>query len=293
MNVLDGIRPVGQEDQKGGYSYYIFGIDARFIPTFQMQLLAGKQFEEGMPNANQVIINEEAVRALGFESPEKAIGEQITFSMGDSKSSTVIGVLKNYAQRSPKEPAIPTILLNNPYAKYLTLELNTSDIQATIQSIEKTWNQFFPESPLSYFFLDERYNQQYQADVQFGQISTLFATLAILIACLGLFGLSSFTILQRTKEIGIRKTLGASVTELVNLLSKDFLKLILISSIVAIPLAYFALQEWLSQHASRIQPGWWLFIIPVGMVLIIALITISFQTIRAATMNPAISLRYE
>jgi putative ABC transport system permease protein len=291
MNAFDGIRPVGEDDQKGGYTYYIFGIDARFIPTFQMQLLAGKQFEEGMPNANQVIINEEAVRALGFESPEKAVGEQIRFSK--EETSTIIGVLKNYAQRSPKERAIPTILINNPYARYLTLELNTHDIQATLQSIEKTWGQFFPESPLYYFFLDEQYNQQYQADVQFGRISTLFASIAILIACLGLFGLSSFTILQRTKEIGIRKILGASVIEIVNLLSKDFLKLVLIASLLALPLAYFALQQWLSQYATRIQPGWWLFIIPVGMVLLIALITISFQTVRAATMNPAKSLRYE
>ena len=294
MNTRDGIRQVGQDEQEGGYTYYIFGIDAQFIPTLQMQILAGKQFTEGMSNMDQAIINEEAVRTLGFASPEKAIGKQINFyTRNGGEPSTIIGVIKNFSQRSPKEPDIPMILGYSQHADYLTLELNTSEIQATLQSIEKTWDQFFPESPLSYFFLDDRYNQQYQADVQFGQISTLFASLAILIACLGLFGLSSFTILQRTKEIGIRKTLGASVPELVNLLSKDFIKLILISSLLALPLAYFALQEWLSQYATRIQPGWWLFIIPVGMVMIIALVTIGFQTIRAATMNPAKSLRYE
>ncbi|MEO0330918.1 MAG: ABC transporter permease [Bacteroidota bacterium] len=290
----DGIRPLGQDEQEGSYTHYILGIDTQYIPTFGMEILAGRAFSEGGFHRNEVIINEEALEKLGFESPEQALGERLTYyTRSGNEHPTVIGVVKNFSHRSPKEPDLPTILEYSTYANYLTLDLSTKEVQTTSQSVEKIWRQLLPESPLSYFFLNDRYNQQYQADVQFGQVATLFAVLAILVACLGLFGLSSFTILQRTKEIGVRKVLGASLTEIVKLLSKSFIKLVLIACLLAYPLSYLSLQKWLLQYATRIELGWWMFLTPLGIILGITFLTISFQTIKAALANPADSLRYE
>ncbi len=290
----DGIRPLGQDEQEGSYTYYILGIDAQYISTFSMEMLAGRAFSEDGSHRNEVIINEEALEKLGFESTEQAVGERLTYyTRNGNEHPTIIGVVKNFAHRSPKEPDLPVILEYSTYADYLTLDLSTEEVQATIQAVEKIWRQLLPESPLSYFFLDDQYSQQYQADVRFGQVATLFAVLAILVACLGLFGLSSFTILQRTKEIGVRKVLGASLPEIVKLLSKSFIKLVLIACLLAYPLSYLALQKWLLQYATRIELGWWMFLTPPGIILGITFLTISTQTIKAALANPADSLRYE
>ena len=292
LSTNSGIKRVGQDEQEGAYNYYIIRIDADFIPTMNMQLIAGRNFEPEMSNPNPVIINEEAVRMLGFANAEEALGAQITYYRND-KPSTIIGVIKNYYQRSPKEKHIPMIFPYTAYGSYFTLRLGTGQIRETVEMLESTWQHVFPNSAFHYFFLDEKYDQQYRADTQFGQVVAIFSTLAIFIACLGLFGLSSFTILQRTKEIGIRKVLGASVGQIVRLLSQDFIRLVLVASIVAIPIAYFAMKEWLTGYATRISLSWWLFAIPLGVVLLIALLTVSFQTIKAAVANPAKSLRYE
>lgn len=292
LSTSTGINRVGQGDKGKGYNYYIIRIDADFISTLDMQLIAGRNFDPNTAQPSQLIINEEAVRLLGFANAEEALGAQITYHY-EGKPSTIIGVIKNYYQRSPKEKHIPMILPYTSSGSYLTLRLGTQQIRETVKAIENTWQTVFPNSAFHYFFLDEKYDQQYRADTQFGQVVTIFSTLAIFIACLGLFGLSSFTILQRTKEIGIRKVLGASVGQIVRLLSQDFIRLVLISSVVALPIAYFAMREWLSGYANRISLNWWLFVIPLGVVLLIALLTVSFQTIKAAIANPVKSLRYE
>jgi putative ABC transport system permease protein len=294
LSTNSGIKRLGQDEQEGTYNYYMISIGADYLPTMDIQIIAGRNFEPAMPNYNQVIINEEAMRTLGFANAEEAVGSRINYqNHWPGEPSTIIGVIKNYYQRSPKEKHLPMIFPYTASGNYLTIRLNTSEIRETLKEIENTWQGIFPNSAFDYFFLDEKYDQQYRADTHFGQVVAIFSTLAIFIACLGLFGLSSFTILQRTKEIGIRKVLGASVGQIVRLLSQDFIRLVLVASIVALPIAYFAMKEWLAGYATRISLSWWLFALPLVVVLLIALLTVSLQTIKAAVANPAESLKYE
>ena len=176
---------------------------------------------------------------------------------------------------------------------HFSLKIKTDNIGETIESIRDSWEKVFPDSPFRYFFLDEKYNQQYKADQQFGQVIGTFSILAIIIACLGLFGLSSYTILQRTREIGIRKVLGGSVAQIVRLLIQDFIKLVMIAGIIAIPFAYFAMEGWLSNFAVRISINVWVFVVPLIATLVISVLTVSVQTIKAAHTNPVDTLRNE
>ena len=288
-----GTVRVGQEGTNS-YTYYHYGIDADFIPSMDMKIVAGRNFENGSPNHDQIIINEEAVNKLGFSSVEEAIGAKLTYrTRWPGDPSTIIGVIKNFYQRSPKEKHLPMIF---PYAAttdYFAVRLNSTNIHETIASIKATHEAVLPNTMFSYFFMDEKYDQQYRADAQFGKVVATFSALAVFIACLGLFGLSSYTIVQRTKEIGIRKVLGASVTQIVHLLSQEFAKVIMIAALVAMPVAYFALEEWLSNYEIRIGLTVWVFIVPVFIILLLAFITVSFQTVRSALTNPAISLKQE
>ena len=282
------------QDKKTGYEYYYYSIDADFLATMNMSLAAGRNFEDGKLNEDEVIINEEAVNRLGFSTPQEALGAKLTFrTLWEAQSSTVIGVVKNYYQRSPKEKHIPMLFKYGEYASYFTIRIDPDRVKETISSVKATWNGLFPNSVMYYFFLDEKYNQQYQSDARFGMVIGTFSVLAVIIACLGLFGLSSFTIVQRTKEIGIRKVLGASVTQIVRLLSQDFVVVVMIAALLAIPVSYFAMKEWLSNYAVRINLNAWMFVLPVILILIIALVTVSFQTIKTAVSNPTNSLRQE
>jgi putative ABC transport system permease protein len=280
---------VGQEKQNNGYEYYLYSVDDDFIPALNMKLAAGRNFDSKASNKYEVIINEEAVKRLGFSNAEEAIGSKITYWSG----ATIIGVVKNFYQRSPKEKHIPMLLRYSEDANYFSLNVKTKDIHETLASLKITWNRVLPNSLFSYFFLNDKFNQQYQADAQFGQVVATFSGLAIFIACLGLFGLSSYTIVQRTKEIGIRKVLGASVTQIVGLLSQDFIKVVMIAALVALPVAYWAMNEWLSNYEVRINLNAWVFIIPVMMILLLALVTVSFQTFKTAISNPTDSLKQE
>jgi putative ABC transport system permease protein len=227
---------------------------------------------------------------LGFKNAEEAVGSNVFFY---DKEKTIAGVLKNFHQRSPKEKHIPMIFWYSEYADYFAIRVNTNEMQETMKTIKAAWENSFPASAFDYVFVNDRYDNQYKSDQQFGKVIGLFSLLAALIACLGLFGLSSFTIIQRMKEIGIRKVLGASVSQIVQLLSRDFVRLIAVAGIVAIPFAYLAMEGWLSNYATRIQLNAWIFMIPSIIVLLIALITVSFQTIRAAQGNPVNTLKNE
>jgi putative ABC transport system permease protein len=176
---------------------------------------------------------------------------------------------------------------------YYSMKLQTSDMPRTIAMISKTWNKHFPSDAVEYYFLDENFNQQYKADQLFGKVFGMFAFLAILIACFGLLGLSAFNVLQRTKEIGIRKVLGASIRNILVLLSTDFMKLIVIALVLAIPVGWFVMHKWLQDFAYRISIHWWVFIIAAIIALLIALFTISTQAIKAAIANPVKALRSE
>ncbi|MEM9675386.1 MAG: ABC transporter permease [Bacteroidota bacterium] len=291
------IRRVGSEpiDVK---NYLRGGIDYDFIDLYEMEILAGRNFSEDYASDKEaVILTEEAMYDLGFKDPASAIGQYILYPINrqqDNKSIEVIGVVKNFHQQSLQSGFLPIIFHLDPSSgSYFSMRVAAQDIQPTVTYANEVWNEAFPESPFNYFFANEFFNNQYQADLKYGTIFGIFTLLAIFIACLGLFGLSAFTIKQRIKEIGIRKVLGASVRNIVLLLSRDYMKLIIVSNIIAIPFTYLLVQQWLSDYAFKIDVDWWIFLLPMLIVLLIALFTISFQTIRAALTNPVDSLRYE
>lgn len=293
MNTTSNVKRVGHESESGSYNYYYSGIDADLIPTLSMQIIAGNNFQKGMKNAGGVIINEESVRRLGFRSADEAVGSKITFRDGKGQPSTIVGVVRNFYQQSPKQHHIPMLYYFDELGSHFTVKLKSNNMQEVVASVQKVWHQVFPNATFHYFFLDEKYNQQYKADTQFGYVVGTFSLLAVFIACLGLFGLSAFTIVQRTKEIGIRKVLGASVLQIVHLLAIDFIKIVLIAAIVGLPFSYFAVDRWLSDYAVRIHLNVWMFMLPVIVIVLIALFTVSFQTFKTALVNPANSLKQE
>jgi putative ABC transport system permease protein len=293
LSTTSDVRRIGHEKESGSFNYYFFSIDADFISTLDMELLEGRNFKN-TGNEDQVIINEEAVARLGFAGAADAIGQKISFrTRWQGEPATIIGVLKNFYQRSPKESHIPMIFRYRERGTYITIKMKGEDIHQTMATIKAEWKEMFANTPFLYYFLDEKYDQQYQADTRFGQVIATFSALALFIASLGLFGLSSFTIVQRTKEIGIRKVLGASVAQIVRLLSQDYARVVMIASLIAIPLAFLAMNRWLSYYENRIQLNVWIFLLPVMVILMIALLTVSFQTIKTALENPTKSLKQE
>jgi putative ABC transport system permease protein len=236
-------------------------------------------------------LNETASEALGFTKPEEGLDKQVVFR-GDT--FRVKGVIRDYHQESLKSNIDPIIFrLYQSYSSFYSIKLNVSDVSKTIEDIGKQFNKFFPEDAFQFFFLDELYDQQYKTDQQLGQIFLWFACLAILIACLGLFGLASFTITQRTKEVGIRKVLGASISGIIFLLSKEFLQLVLLAFLISMPLAWYSMHLWLEDFAYRIPLGWIVFAVSGLIALVIAGVTVSFQAIKAALANPVKTLRSE
>lgn len=286
-----GIRLIHQDDREGN-QYRVIGIDYDFVDAFQLKIIEGRNFSRSFgTDESAVLFNESAVKLMGFEDPEKALNQEIFF-WGDTFQ--IVGVVKDYHQESLKANFDPLIFRLIPASQdYFSLKIEAADISETMAFVQETWHQYFPGNPFEYFFLDEHFNKQYQADLQFGKVFGFFAVLAIFVACLGLFGLSSFTATQRTKEIGIRKVLGASVSGIVTLLSRDLIKLVFIASLIALPMAYLVMQKWLQNYSFKIDISWWLLCVPVIAVLLIAVITVSFQTFKAAIVNPIQSLRYE
>jgi putative ABC transport system permease protein len=237
------------------------------------------------------VINETAARDFGW-SVESAVGKK--FQWGSAKSGEIIGVVKDFHFRSLQESIAPLVMhINQGSYNYFTLRLRSGKFEETIKAMENYWKTFFPNRPFHFFFLDQAYDQQYRAEQKAAELVGLFSLLAILLACLGLFGLASFTVEQRTKEIGVRKVLGASATQLVNLLSKDFIKPVLVANFMAWPVAYYAMNQWLQDFAYRIDMAWGSFVLAGGIVLIIAFVTVSVQTIKAVLVNPVEALRHE
>ncbi len=283
---------------------YIMRADENFVPTFQMQVVAGRnllQTDTGNffnPTTTAgVMVNEEVVKILGFKTNEAAIRQPVIFGYGPGETKAeIIGVVKNYHQRSLRESYDPILYITpvvNDWSNYLSIHINSNNLAKNIATIEATYKSLFPASPFEYFFLDEEFNNQYQADQLFERVFTLFTALAIFVACLGLLGLSSFVSRLRIKEIGIRKVLGASVYSILVLFSKDFIKLVLLASVIAMPVFYIAATMWLRNYAFHITIDWALFVLPPVLLLLIALLTISIESTRAALANPVDSIHSE
>jgi putative ABC transport system permease protein len=273
---------------------FIYEIDFDFIPTYHIPLVAGRAYSRAYQtdSAEAMVINEAAARLYGYQHPADAVGKK--FDQWGRKG-TVIGVVKDFNFRSLHQAVEPlTLRYGYPYVlNRISVELKGDNIPATIAHLNSTWGRLAPQRPFMYHFLDQSFNDQYQADQQFGQLFTFFSCLSIFIACLGLFGLSTFIAQQRIKEIGIRKVLGSSQTGIILLLSKDFVKLVSIAILIAVPLCWWVMSDWLRGFAYRIPIGPTVFLESGMIALSIALATVTGQALRAAMANPVRSLRNE
>lgn len=271
----------------------IFQVGLDFIDHYDLELVAGRSYSRDYPSDSTaaLVVNEAAARQYGYANPADIIGKKFD-QWG--RAGEVIGVVKDFNYISLHRAVEPLTLPFEAYAsRYMSLKVKGEDLPQTIAEVEQVWKQLAPHRPFIYSFLDEDFNKQYESDFRFRQIFTTFSVLAILIACLGLLGLATYTAEQRTKEIGIRKVLGANVGNIVGLLSKDFIKLVLIAIVLATPVAWFAMNKWLEGFAYQVSIHWWVFLISGLLAVIVALITISFQSVKAAMMNPVKSLKSE
>jgi putative ABC transport system permease protein len=271
----------------------LYYVDFDYIPLYNIQMAAGRAFNrEFTTDSNEaMIVNEATTRLLGYHSPQQAVGKRFKQWGHEGK---IIGVIKDFHYKSLQTPIKPlSIRMDWSGFSLLSIKVNPANVKHTIASIEKEYKTLIPNRPFSYYFLDEFFDRQYRNEERFGRLFLNFAVLAIFISCLGLLGLASYSTMQRTREIGIRKVMGASVSNIINLLSKDFLKLVIISFFIAVPVAWYFMHQWLSDFAYRINISWWVFVLAGLLAVLIAVITISLQAFRAAVANPVKSLRTE
>ncbi len=270
----------------------IYWIQSSYIPTLGMHLAKGRNFyPSALADSTAVIINEAAVRDLGFGNADP-LGKTIVRS--GQRHYTIVGVVKDFHYTSAKQKIAPLMMLASDNSKNsIIVRIKTADIHRLISDIKNQWSVFHAGTPFSYSFLDEQFASLYNTEQRTGQIFTTFSVIAVIIACLGLFGLAAYMIRQRVKEIGIRKVLGASAGSITAMLSKEFLKLIIIASFIAFPITWYAMNKWLQDFAYRTTIQWWVFIVAGAMALLVAALTISYQSIKAALANPVKSLRSE
>ncbi|MBB1284239.1 ABC transporter permease [Flavisolibacter sp. BT320] len=281
----DSIKPL-QLDVK------YLSVDYNFVPTYGFQFAAGRNFSQAYAtDSTNFVVNEAAVRAIGYKSVQDAINQPIMYG---GQKGNIIGVVKDFHFESLHQqiPALVMSVIPNQFGR-ISIKLAGNNLPATLATVEATWKKFLPEVPYDFTFMDESFARLYESEQRQKTIFTSFAAIAIFIACLGLFGLSAFTISQRIKEIGIRKVLGAEVSSIVGLLSKDFLKLVAVAALIAFPVAWYAMTKWLDDFAYRIDIPWWIFLAAAFIACLIAFFTISFQAIKAASANPVKSLRSE
>ncbi len=294
------VWPSDVENSKGerqpiNVAYY--NVDADFISLYGLRLLAGRDFyKNGRDDSSGgVILNKTAALSLGYSalSLQQLIGKRV-HGQGDSASSTIVGVVDDFHFHSLRDPIQPLCLQTGKgYWQFLSVKLNTGNLPGTLRTMAGMWDKAVPNRPFTYFFLEEDFNSQYLAERRFGRLFIYFSALALFISSLGLLGLSAYSVLQRTREIGIRKLLGASVTGIVGLLSRDFIRLIILAFVIACPLSWLAMHRWLEGFAYRTTLNGGLFVLAGAGALVIALLTISFQAIKAGLANPVKSLRTE
>ena len=282
-------------DTKNGFDMQTWAVDYDYIKTLGMQIAKGRNFSKDFgSDSSAVIINEATAKNLGWDDP---IGKKIYSNYYSPNSSmvgyTIIGVVKDFNFSSLKQNVGLLGLFLKQSTGLISFKVNASNIPDVLKQVENKWKAMAPGMPYSYRFLDDAFNEMYSSEQKIGKIILIFSTLAILIACLGLFGLSTFIAEQRTKEIGIRKVLGSSVSGIVQLLSKDFIRLVAIAFVIAAPLAWWAMNKWLQDFANRTSISWWIFLLAGMLAFVIAIATVSFQAIKAALMNPVKSLKTE
>ncbi|HXB29047.1 MAG TPA: ABC transporter permease [Puia sp.] len=271
-----------------------YDVDYNYIQTLGMEMADGRNFSKSFgTDSTGIIINEETAKAFGWD--KNALGHNLTRPDNDGTKLTyhVIGVVKNFHFKSFHEPISPLVMVLNNNIENLIVKTNTSDIAGLLSTMKKNWNDLKGEVPFSYTFLDDRFNKSYESEQKIGLILSIFAGVTIFVACLGLLGLATFTAEQRTKEIGIRKVLGASIANIVSLLSIDFIKLVFIAFIIATPVAWYMMNKWLQDFAYKTNISGWIFLLVAVLAVAITIITVSFRAIRAAVVNPVDSLRAE
>ena len=289
------IFPEKSADLSKAISTQIWRVDENYIPTLDMKMIEGRNFSADFPtDSSGIIINQAFANLLNDKNPlNKPLYYLDDFPKLDLTDFRIIGVVKNFNFNSLHDDISPLVLMLKPQNGSVAFRIKTANIDKSILSIEQIYKKIAPGLPFEYSFMNEDFNNSYKAEEKMGGLSITFSILAILIACLGLFGLITFAASQRTKEIGIRKVLGASVADVSSLLAKDFMKLVLIATLFAFPLAWWAMNKWLQGFAYRITISWWIFVVAGFVAILIAIVTLSYQAIKAATANPVDSLRGE
>jgi putative ABC transport system permease protein len=289
-----GIHKAG-EDINQSKNYQIVGVDYEFAGLFDLEFVAGRNFSREFPSDEKaLILNETAVGFMGFENPQSAVGQKVDYW---GEIYPVIGVLKDYHQQSLKVAFEPHIFRFMPYGRgaqgMMAIKTNSADMRETVDMVKRRYEEFFPGNPFNHFFLDDYYNQQYRSDELFGKVYGLFSLLAIFVTVLGIYGLSSYSISQLNKEIGIRKILGASISRIVRMLTGEFMMLIAVATVVAWPVAYYIMDRWLESFAFRSDMGVAVFLLAGLLTMSVAMLNVSYQVFRAAVANPVDAIQRE
>jgi putative ABC transport system permease protein len=288
---VTGLFPSVPIDIKQDVLSDFWPVDEDYIGTLGIHLIAGRNFSNQMSSdSSALIVNEAFVKRFGFKDPLNKIVYRFSFGL---QAFHIIGVVKDFNFSSLRDGIKPVALVYNEDRGAITARVNPANLPAIMSKLENKWKNMSPNQQLSYSFMDEDFDATYRAEQRIGKLFISFSTLAILIACLGLFGLAAYAAEQRNKEIGIRKVLGASVSAIVSMLSMDFIKLVFISILIATPVAWWAMNKWLQDFAYRVNIQWYILASAGAIAVLIAFITISFQSIKAAIMNPVTSLRSE
>jgi putative ABC transport system permease protein len=279
--------------------YEMLKVDEDFLPIYKPELIAGRGFDPTRPaDSTGLVLNESAVRSLGLGSPESALGQQVWLEANPGRTDKVIGVIRDYHQQGLQQAYTPLILFMDPAypwvpVQYYSLKLDTRDMARMVDGVQRVWTDIFPESSFDYFFLDEFYDRQYQDDRQFARVTTLFSGLAIFIGLIGLLGLTAHASARRTREVGIRKVLGATAAGIMGLLSIELIQLLVLASLLALPLSWWIIHQWLQGYAFRQALSWWVLLAPLPFLLVITFATTSWLSWRAARVNPVDSLKEE
>src|SRR4030042_591417 len=283
-----GIPVEGRNTEKRIDAYYV---DNQFFSTYGLTILAGDNFNESFQEeSSKIILNESALTYYGFENAESTVGKILR---GGKQEVSIKAIINDFNQQSLKELPGPIVFFNQPANTFYTIKVNMTGIDQLIPELEKIWIEHYPGNPFNYFFLDDFYDEQYGDEQRFSGLFLASSILAIISACLGLSGLSAYSITRSTKEIGIRKTNGARIVQVLVLLNKDFVKWIVIAIMIAVPFAWYAMNKWLQNFAYKTEISWWIFVLSGVIATGIALITVSWQSWRAAKGNPVEALRYE